>query len=193
MAKITQRTKNQITDVAVNTAFDGNQLYREEAQKLTQDFLTSFGIFVGFYNKVNNTTMSVEDALHNDDMLPLYFAMSNDLKEGVASTTQNNTTAIVPVGQPNYTKRVGKPKSTKRLSYEQFQVENGTSVAHAIYKEMRKQGQAMSRIEIARALNIRLSTVCGQIFAMEEAGLVQCVGTKVDPDSNRKVELLIAR
>lgn len=186
MAKITNRTKNQLTDVALAQGWSSDQLYRAEAQEFTDAFLSGFGIFVGLHNKLNNTNLSVEDALWTSDMVEAYQAVSGIVK----ATTGSKTTTVAKKSQA---KSTGKPKSTKRLSYEQFQVENGTSVAHAIYKEMKKQGTAFSRIEIAKALGIRLSTVCGQIFAMEEAGLVRVVGTKIDADSNRKVELLQAQ
>jgi predicted transcriptional regulator len=83
-------------------------------------------------------------------------------------------------------------KSTKRLSYEQFQTEHGSTVAHKIYRFLREQNTALSRQQIANEMGIRLSTVCGQIHPMLDAGLVVTQGTTTDPDSGRKVELIFA-
>jgi hypothetical protein len=188
MAKIQTNTKNQLTDVALAKGWNADQMYREEAKQFTQDFLTKFGVFVGLYNKTNGTVLSVEDALFTESILDLYVQATNLIKN--TSNPSSTTVAAASQVKSNVSK---KPKSTKKLSYEQFQVENGTSVAHAIYTFLKKQDVPMSRLEIATAMKIRLSTVCGQIHAMAEAGLVHVVGEKIDENSNRTVELLAWR
>jgi DNA-binding transcriptional ArsR family regulator len=187
MSKVSQRTQNQLTDVVVAQGFNADQIYREEAKAYTQNFLAKFGIFVGLYNKLNNTSHSVENALCTSLILDQYIA--------TAAFLQGNTTASTPTvaRKTAKVKTNGKPKTTKALSYADFQEENGTAVAHAIYAYLKKQNQAISRSEIAKGMGIRLSTVCGQIFPMEEAGLVTVVGTKIDESSGRSVEILIAR
>lgn len=109
-----------------------------------------------------------------------------------ANGTNLSVESYTIIANPVKVKGKKAAKSTKALSYEQFQQENGSSVAHAIYKMMKAEGVPMSRVEIAQTLAIRLSTVCGQIHLMLEAGLVAVVGTKVDENSNRTVELIQA-
>lgn len=190
MAKITADTQNKLTDAALAASWSSDQMYREEAKKFTQDFLAKFGIFVGLYNRLNGTSLSVEQALWTTDMVELFQAVSQGI-QAAAGNSQPNTIAVASVRQPNSRKKLtGKPKSTKRLSYEQFQVENGTSVAHLIYKHLKAQNTPMSRTEIAKALNLRLSTVCGAVFSMIDAGLVYVSGRTIDQDSNREVEIV---
>ena len=163
-------------------------MYREEAKQFTADFLTKFGIFVGLYNKLNNTSLSVEQALWTIDLVELFTAVAN----GIKASSVNNHIANPLVSQQKSSKKKlnSKPKSTKALSYEQFQVENGTSVAHEIYKYIKKQNIPMSRAEIASGISVRLSTVCGQVNKMIDAGLLYVAGRKLDVDSNREVEIL---
>lgn len=196
MAKITADTKNKLTDAALATAWSSDQMYREEAKRFTQDFLAKFGIFVGLYNRLNGTNLSVEQALWTTDMVDLFSAVSQDIRDGFNGNPPSSPKGISVVGvsQPNSKKKInGKPKSTKRLSYEQFQVENGTSVAHLIYKHLKKEDAPKSRTEIARELNLRLSTVCGAVFQMIDAGLVYVSGRIIDQDSNREVETVTWR
>ena len=138
---------------------------------------TSFGVFVGLFNKLNNTSFSVKEALSNPELTQLFAA--------TAQTLQSNTTTASVKSQAKSS------KNTKKLSYEQFQTEHGTTVAHAIYSYCKAQGVALSRAEIAEGLNVRLSTVCGQVFNLIEAGLLAVNGTKVDENSGREVETLI--
>ncbi len=182
MAKITRTTKQGITNKALEVGFNADQMYRAEAKVYTDAFLASFGIYVGFYNKINGTALSVEQALWEDSILTAY---------QVSAMTVRNTNKANGIPKAPAKAASKAPKSTKRLSYEAFKTENGTSVAHLIYKAL-KQDPAMSRTEIATSLQLRLSTVCGQIVPLMEAGLVQVSGTAIDENSNRTVELLTA-
>lgn len=141
------------------------------------NFNAKFGIFVGLYNKLNGTTISVADALQCQAMLDAFAITS-------ASLQSNSTTQLVQ----SQAKSAG---STKKLSYEAFQKDYGSSVAYKIYTHMKKTNTKMSRAEIADSMGIRLSTVCGQINAMVKAGLVQVTGKKIDKASKREVEVLI--
>ena len=140
---------------------------------------TSFGVFVGLYNKLNNTSFSVKQALSTPELTQLFAA--------TAQTLQSNTITTSSKSQGKSS------KSTKKLSYEAFQTEHGTTVAHAIYSYCKTQGVSLSRAEIADGLNVRLSTVCGQVFNLIEAGLLVVDGTKVDENSGREVETVIFR
>jgi DNA-binding transcriptional regulator GbsR (MarR family) len=184
MAKITKQTKVQQITNTILSDFNSDDSYREEARIVTENFLKSFGIFVGLYNKLNNTVLSVEDALYEDTIMQAYKTMSAELK-----------TVKKIVGTPEaITKMVNKrPKSTKLLSYEAFKASNGSSCAHLIYTELKKSKEPMTRAELSSVLDLRISTVCGRINELEEAGLVWVVGTKVDEDSQRQVELLQTR
>lgn len=187
MSKVSQRTINQITDAAVIKGWNADQSYRDEAIVYTREFLAKFGIFVGLYNRLNNTSFSVEQALWKTEILDKYTAVSFFL--------QGNS-SVFSITAPKKFKRVKierKPKTTKTISYQDFQTEHGTSVAYCIYKFLKQQNEPFSRAEIAKQMGIRLSTVCGQIFSMEEAGLVTVVGTKLDEESQRTVEILVAR
>lgn len=134
-----------------------------------------FGIFVGLYNKLNGTTYTVNEALQSQTILDTFSITTASLK----STTQTVQSQLKNV------------TSTKKLSYEAFQKEHGSSVAYKIYTFMKQTNTSMSRAEIAEAMGIRLSTVCGQINQMAKAGLVQIVGNKIDKSSKREVETLI--
>lgn len=185
MSKITQRTKNQLTDVALAQGWEDSQAFREEATAYTQEFLKRFGIFVGFYNRINNTSMSVEDALHDLDIVSLF---SSTVK--VVKTPNSNTTTVIKQAQPKKSKRA---KSTKRLSYEAFQTDFGSSVDHLVYQGMKSTGNPVTRSEIAQTYKLRIQTVCGVVNRLEEAGLVICVGRVIDEDTKRPVELMQAR
>lgn len=174
MAKISKTTMNKLVNQTVTDSFDNDQAYRTEAKKITDDFTKKFGIFVGLYNKLNSTKFSVEQALQEDALVDTYFTISDTLTKADATNK--------PTSKPTV-------KSTKALSYEQFKEENGDSVAHLIYNHLNTNG-FLSRREIATQLKLRLSSVCGRIAELEEAGLVYVCGTKLDTDSNRMVELI---
>ena len=144
---------------------------------LNQFGLEEFGIYVGLFNKINKTSISVKEALRTERMVHQYIAVSS----GMQAETVTAETII--------SKR---SKSTKALSYAQFQVKNGTSVAHSIYQRLKSSKTPQTRYELASTMSIRLSTICGQITPMEIAGLVKVVGTKKDPITLRTVELLVA-
>ena len=183
MAKITKNTKTTVTNKALEVGFDSNQSYRAEAKMYTDAFLASFGIYVGFYNKINGPALSVEQALWEDSILVAY---------QVSAMTVRNTNKANGIPKAPAKAASKAPKSTKRLSYEAFKAENGTSVAHVIYSALKTSSEPMSRADLAATLKIRLSTICGQVVPLEEAGLIQVVGSKIDADSNRTVELLTA-
>lgn len=178
MAKIAQNTKTQITDTFLNTFFNNDQNQRPQAILMAEEYIAKFGIFLGFYNKVNNTSIGVDQGLHIPDLVKLYNDTITDVKNKIVCP------AVVAASK--------KPKSTKLLSYQAFQNNYGTSVAHTVYKTLKTSSQALSRVEIAQQANLRLSTVCGQVSLLKQSGLVKISGTKIDPDSNREVETLEA-
>jgi len=140
----------------------------------TENTNAQFGIFVGFYNKINNTSISVKEAAATLEITSIYEKVSVVAK-------------CIPLTV------IKKVKSTKSLSYEHFQAQNGTSVAHTIYKHLKTTKGQVSRREIAEALSLRLSTVCGQVNALLGAGVLEVIGAKVDEQSDRSVEVLRAK
>jgi DNA-binding transcriptional ArsR family regulator len=182
MSKITKNTKNKIINKVVQVEFGSDQTQRVEATAFADNFLKGFGIYVGLYNKINGTALSVESALWEESIMKSYQMISN-----LVRTT--NTLNKIPQAPAKIASKA--PKSTKKLSYEAFQAENGTSVAHLIYAFL-KNNEPMTRTELATRLKLRLSTVCGQIVPLQDAGLVSVIGTKIDEDSNRTVEILKA-
>lgn len=137
-----------------------------------------FGIFVGLYNKLNNTDYSVAEALQSQTILDTFKITAASL-QSTTQTVQNQLKNVT--------------SSTKRLSYESFQKSHGSSVAYKIYTFLKQENSPLSRAEIASKMGIRLCTVCGQVNAMAKAGLVEVVGTKVDETSEREVETLVWR
>lgn len=142
---------------------------------VSRETTPAFGVFVGLYNKINNTSFSVKSALADSELVELFKATTQSLK--------TNTTT-------DSSKSQAKSSSTKKLSYDAFQNSHGTTVAHLIYKLLKTSKKPMSRTEIAQELNIRISTVCGQVYKLMEAGLCKVAGTKIDSESEMKVETL---
>lgn len=86
---------------------------------------------------------------------------------------------------PNYGKDYHTP--TKLLSYSASQ---NTSSANHLKIIQLLQKQDMSRNELADASGLRLSTVCGRVKELLDAGFVAVVDKKLDPATNRMVEVL---
>lgn len=80
---------------------------------------------------------------------------------------------------------------TKVESYNSFMKYYSGPVYQAVYNALCAADCALSRAEIAHRANLRLSTVCGRIAELMEAGAISVSGTKIDTDTNRKVEVLI--
>jgi len=150
-----------------------------KSQTTAQQNLASFGVFVGLFNKLNNTSFSVTEALSNSELTGLFAVTAQTLQSEYITTSVKS--------------QAKSSKSTKRLSYDEFQVKNGTSIAHSIYKYCKQVNKPLSRNDIAQGLNIRLSTTCGQVHALVKAGLLTVEGSKIDQASEMKVETLVYR
>jgi hypothetical protein len=83
-----------------------------------------------------------------------------------------------------------KKNYTKVESYHQFQQQFQTETYQAIYAHISKSECPISRNDIANALDMRIQTVCARIAEMLEAEAVTVVGTKIDSDTKRKVEII---
>lgn len=136
--------------------------------ELTQDFLKQFGVFVGFYNKVNNTSFTVKQALQNETLMGFYgkVAQATQLVNG----------------------RIGGPtkKSTKREAYDRLNVPELDS--HVL--EYINNNQDRSRQEIAKDMSLPINTVCGAVKRLIDAKMIFVSKVGTNPDSNRSVELL---
>jgi len=95
---------------------------------------------------------------------------------------QEADAAIEELLQPSPTFR------TKSKSYEKSK-KGASSVGLAIQKAISARGE-LSRTELAEHTGIRLSTICGQVKRMLNEGQLIIVGSKIDKDSDREVELL---
>ena len=94
---------------------------------------------------------------------------------------------------PNYKPQkpsVVKRNITKVESYREFQANYGADVYQQVYSAISQSDEPMSRADIAGSTGLRLSTVCGRVAELIEAGAVYVVGTKIDERSDRNVEVL---
>lgn len=133
-------------------------------QKDNNEFLKQFGIFTGFYNKVNNTNLTVKQALTSNDM--------RDLFQSFAEATAKI--------------KINKNESTKYRSYSLLNI---PEVDKEVLQYV-KSNNNKSRADIAAATGLRLSTVCGAISRLVNNKMLEVSGTKRDPKSNRNVETL---
>lgn len=173
MAKIQTRIINQLTDVALSKGWSGDNSYREEAREWVQNYISSFGIFLGFYNKVKGTTLSVEDALHNEEIVDQYTKTRLSITSKPATTTE-----IKP-----------KQKSTKSNGYDKIKSKS-SGLNTLIYNYIKDQNTFYTRSEIALLLDLKLSTVCGRVHELISNGNLFVAGIKKDPETNVNVELL---
>lgn len=165
---MTKSTKNEITVEQLSSQIG---TLNNPTPKTLNKYIKSFGIFIGLYNKINNTRVSVEAGLNEEALVKLF----NKTSKGLAK--KGSTTS---------------PKSTKRAAWEKFNTSNGTTLSYEIYTFLKSSGGSYSRADIAAKLKLRLSTVCGRVADLKNSQLIQVVGTDIDPTSQCKVELLKA-
>jgi hypothetical protein len=131
-----------------------------------------FGIFVGFFNKVNGTKFSVESAARNLNLTNLYLSFA---------TLAAQTASVVEAQNSK--------RSTKSLSYSLL---DAPRVDREVYDFLAKN-TPKTRAQISKELGMRLSTVCGAVNRLMQNNLVQFTGELVkDPETNRLVELVTA-
>jgi hypothetical protein len=147
----------------------GLEVSRQEAADQADTFLKSFGVWVGFFNKVNGTQVSVASALSDPAMRSLFKDSYN--------TTR---TAVV---------RPQRMRSTKSVAYDPIHV--GLS-ADFIFAELTKRPNS-SRNDLFETTHLRLSTVCSAVNKLMRDGRVVVSGTKIDPITNKTVETLKVR
>lgn len=197
MAKMSAESKKKLVEVAESGDWLNNPEQREQAKRSAEDFMNKFGIFVGLFNRLNKTSFSVQKAAWTPGMIELYSSVRENMEAAAANNPRmaSSTTSYKPSGRLAVNKKASKKTkaSTKKLSYEQFQVQNGTSVAYTIYKHLKDNQAIMTRTELAKALNLRVSTVCGAVFQLVDSGLLKVVGKTMDKNSNREVETLTFR
>jgi hypothetical protein len=130
-----------------------------------------FGIFVGFFNKINGTKFSVEAAAKNENITSLYSSLS---------TLVAQTGSIIEAQTP-------KRSTTKSLSYSLL---DAPRVDREVYDFLAKN-PPKTRAEISLGTGLRLQTVCGAVNRLMQNNLVQFTGKLVkDPETNRWVELV---
>lgn len=136
---------------------------------MTKATKKKFGIFVGLYNQLRATKVSVKTASVDPAILAAF--------EQVADTIGQ----IPEVDSTSY-------KSTKRLSYESLDLpEIDMSVLHFI-----NNNPGLSRREISQQGNFLLQTVCGSVNRLLDKELIYVSGRKWDEDTKRNVGVLSA-
>lgn len=131
-----------------------------------------FGVFVGLYNKSNNTNYSVKYALANQYMVKTFFACREAL-------TQCHTKAVT-------THKISTNLSTKRESLYKLNI---PEVDWTIYQYI-KDNPGLSREDIAQHTEYKVSTVCGAINRLMIEDMVFVCGYKKDPHTGRRVQVL---
>lgn len=137
-----------------------------ETQNYTKEFLTAYGIFVGFYNRVNNTSFSVKDALKEPTLMSFYTKVSQ------AANVVNQK-----VKQPE-------KKTTKRKAYDALNI---PEIDNAVLQYIHNN-QDSSRWEIAAGTGLRVSTVCGAVNRLVYNKFAFISGEKTDEETNRSVD-----
>lgn len=89
-----------------------------------------------------------------------------------------------------------KPKTKKNItkvaSYAYFMEHYYGKVYQTVYNTLSSSDTPLSRADLANRSGLRLSTVCARVAELLEARAIRVVGTKIDSDTNRKVEILEA-
>ena len=138
-----------------------------ETQNAQTTALKQFGIFVGFFNRINNTQYSVKEAAKDPTIVEFYNKVSQ--------------TALVV----NTKVKAPQKKSTKRRAYD---ILNIPKIDNTILEYIHSN-QDQSREDIANGTGLKLATVCGSVNRMIEAKIIFVSGEKTS-DSNRSVETL---
>lgn len=142
----------------------------EQNEKMAKEF----GIFVGLYNRTNETNLSVKQAAMIDAMVTLFMRTQYVLSSAHKVVASN----------PNFKDRT----STKLKSYSMLDIPK----VDGEVLDYIKANPALSRYEIAEGLNIRLSTICGAVNRLAFNNFVFPSGIKVDQETKRKVEAISA-
>lgn len=95
------------------------------------------------------------------------------------------------VTKPNI-KRAVRKNLTKAMSYDQFMLTKGKTLAAHVLGYIRLNPDC-SRRQIAQGLNIRVSSVCGLVNNLYKMNLVRVSGVTTDDESNVAVETLQVR
>jgi len=132
-----------------------------------------FGIFIGLYNRLNGTKLTVRSASKNSVLVSLFESTQLTLGQVHTLSLAQDEVAC----QAN---------STKSRSYSLLDM---PGVDGNIYYLL-KRSTSLSRADIALALNMRLQTVCGAVKRLIDNGLVVVNGEKLDTQTNRHVETL---
>lgn len=130
---------------------------------------TDFGIFVGLLNKTNATKYSVKQAQSNPAIVAMFTSIQG-----------------VILGAPVST------QSTKSKSWTITHLETATNCRALVYKFLKNIGPS-TRQEIASFTSLRLSSVCGRVNELIADNKLVVIGTVIDPNSNREVELIAVK
>ena len=114
--------------------------------------------------------------------------------QGLKDFDQATSAIIEKILDPNFQPR--KPKAPKKMitkvnSYNDFMKTYASQSYQLIYQALRSSPDPISRADIAEHSGLRMSTICGRIAELLEAGVVSIAGTKKDSDTNKEVETII--
>lgn len=141
----------------------------------TEGMKKQFGVFVGLYNKTNDTSLSVKQAAMIDFLVKAFHANQNFIKQCHTRVADHEL--------------FKNTKSTKLKSYSLLDIPkiDGEVLDYI------ENNPGESRYEIAAGLDIRLSTICGAVNRLSHNSFVYASGIKIDPETKRKVEAISAR
>lgn len=134
-----------------------------------------FGIFVGLYNRTNDTSLSVKQAAMIEDLVKT-FNMSIHLLSRAHTVVSKDS---------NFKSKT----STKMKSYSLLDIPK----VDGEVLEYIQNNPGESRMDIANGMGIRMSTVCGAIYRLSHNSFVYISGVKIDSETKRKVEVITAR
>jgi len=157
-----------------NEVITANQSQGGNMTASSNNINATFGIFVGFYNRANGTNWSVNEAAKDNGMVELFTStMSAVSRTGLQLEVRTSTSR----------------PSTKRVSLDEFRAANGNRVGIRVLNYIESSGGDY-RASIAKALGLRISTVCARVNELKAMGLIESTGTTVDPVTNKSVEVV---
>lgn len=129
----------------------------------------AFGRFVGMINLMNNTKISVKDALKDDSLVGLYNKIHSISSKFNKPLTKSSTSR----------------RALDKLTHEGKLGEYQLLVLNAI----RDHGK-ITRIELSETLNLPINTICARVNELLKMNKIYVSGEKFNHRSNRDVECL---
>lgn len=132
----------------------------------------AFGRFVGMLNMMNDTKISVKDALKDDSLVALYnkiHAISADFTKSILAKSKTSTSR----------RALNKLVDEGKLGEYQL----------LVYKAIRNHGK-ITRVELSEQLNMPINTVCARVNELLKMNKIFVSGEKYNHHTNRDIECL---